>query len=240
MRIDNLVSNSLDSELKYVDIENTSQHSEKQKTEDMLKEKIKFNSKSIDTLLYSNQLILIGIYGVICIASLFFGDFLSIINPIIMTFLIILLSSNPILIQNNKYLDVGAWNLSSSLGIIVKSFNLFDLSKRYEDLTEIFTKMFIFSLLITGHPGFNSIFILITSGLIVSYIFCLTHKDIDPIKKSGEDIRSKELIYIVISTIIFVISFKGSVANTTVFTVVTLLKYFHNSIKEYEFKTFNK
>lgn len=241
MRIENIITNNLDSELKHVDIQSTVQDSEKHKTiEQILKEKIKFSPKLIDTSLYSNQLVLIGIYAIICIASLFFKDFLSIINPFIMASLIILLSSNPISIQNNRYLDVGVWNLASSLGMITKSFNLLDISKRYEDLTEFFTKIFIFSLLLAGHSGFNLIFILITLGLVTSYIFCFINKDIDPIKKSAEAIQNKELIFVVISTIIFVMVFKGSVANTLVFAVVALLKYFHNSIKEYEIKIFNK
>ena len=56
----------------------------------------------------------------------------------------------------------------------------------------------------------------------------------ETIKESGKEIQNKEVLYIVISSIIFAMAFKGSVANTTVFATVILLKYFQEAIKDFE------
>lgn len=237
MKITNLIDKDLETELKYVDIDNNKKHKKEDKIISTLKEKIKFEPKNIDTSLYYNQITMIFVYFLICLVSVFFGDFLSIINPIIMGILLILISSNPLSIdKNNRYLDFGISNLVTSLNMIIKSLGLNEISKKYLELTEFFSKIFIFSLLLVGHQGFNLTLIIASIGLTLSFILSLANKDIEIIKSVGENIQNKELKYVLISTLIFAIAFKGSVANTTAFTIIILFKYFFNIIKDYEFQ----
>ena len=237
MRVKNIIHNNvLETELKHVDPSPSKSIEEerKDKLKDIIKKNIKFNISSIDTKLYYNQLMIMGLYFVICSISITTKDFLSLISPVLMLALIILLSSNPISIKNNRFLDVGVWNLINSFNILIKSFNLSAISSEYQSITSFFTKLFIISLLLSGYPAFNTSFIVISLGLCFSYLLCFINKDMETIKESGKEIQSKELLYIVISSIIFGMAFKGSVANATVFTTVILLKYFQEAIKDFE------
>lgn len=237
MRVKNIIHNNvLETELKHVDPSPSKniEEEKKDKLKNIIKENIKFNTSSIDTKLYYSQLIIIGLYMIICLISIIAKDFLSLINPILMLALVILLSSNPASIKNNRFLDVGTWNLISSFNMLIKSFNLSTISYEYQSITSFFTKLFIISLLLSGYPAFNTSFIVISLGLCFSYLLCFINKDMETIKESGKEIQSKELLYIVISSIIFGIAFKGSVANATVFTTVILLKYFQEAIKDFE------
>lgn len=241
MRLKNVINNNpLEYELKYVDTkpivqENTNNDDIKE----VIKKHVKFNISLIDTKLYYNQLIIIGLYTAICLVSLLLKDFLSLINPLIMFGLIILLSSNPIQIHNNRFIDIGMWNLINSFNILVKGLNLSKINNEYEAITDIFTKLFIGSLLLSGHPGFNSIFIIIFIGLLISYLLCFINKDINKIKESGKNIENKEVIFTLISALLFALAFKGSVANGTIFASVILLKYFQNAILELEINDIN-
>lgn len=237
MRVKNIIHNNvLETELKHVDPSPSKniEEEKKDKLKNIIKENIKFNISSIDTKLYYSQLIIIGLYMIICLISIIAKDFLSLINPILMLALVILLSSNPASIKNNRFLDVGTWNLISSFNMLIKSFNLSTISYEYQSITSFFTKLFIISLLLSGYPAFNTSFIVISLGLCFSYLLCFINKDMETIKESGKEIQSKELLYIVISSIIFGMAFKGSVANATVFTTVILLKYFQEAIKDFE------
>ena len=237
MRVKNIIHNNvLETELKHVDPSPSKniEEEKKDKLKNIIKENIKFNISSIDTKLYYSQLIIIGLYMIICLISIIAKDFLSLINPILMLALVILLSSNPASIKNNRFLDVGTWNLISSFNMLIKSFNLSTISYEYQSITSFFTKLFIISLLLSGYPAFNTSFIAISLGLCFSYLLCFINKDMETIKESGKEIQSKELLYIVISSIIFGMAFKGSVANATVFTTVILLKYFQEAIKDFE------
>ena len=231
-------NNALDNELRHVDSTPTSNiqiYADEEK-QSSLKDYIKFDISNIDTKLYYNQLVIAGVYAFICLASIISGDILSLITPVFMVSLIIILSSNPIKIENNRVFDIGVWNLIKCFNILIKGFNLSKLSHNYKNITDYFTKLFINSLLLSGYPAFNTFFILITLGLYLSYLLCFINKDLNYIKESGKEIQNKELIFIIMSTIIFALAFKGSVANGTVFTVVILLKYFQESIKELEIK----
>lgn len=236
MSIKKVINNTLDGELKHA-INSSSESKNKENDNEnkiKLKEYIRFDISSIDTTLYYNQIAIICIYLAICLITIITGDFLSLIIPIFMMALVILLSSNPLKVENNRFLDVGIWNLINSLNILIKSFNLLKVSRHYTEITDFFTKLFIISLLLSGCPAFNISFILTSFGLCASYLFCFINKDIDAIKKSNERIQEKELLYIVISVLIFGLAFKSNVANTTVFTILILYKYFYNSIKDLE------
>ena len=235
MRINNLINNELSSELKHVDIKTESIYTEKKiSTKDKIKNVIKFDFKLIDTCLYKNEIILTIIALLVCVISILLGDFVSILNPIFMICLITLLSSNPIYITNNRHLDVGVWNLINSFGIIIKSFNFTKISARYIELTDFFTKIFLYTLIFSGIPAFNMIFVLVTLGLIVSYLLCFINKNIKYIKTSINTIESKYLLYIIPSMIIFLIFFKGSVVNLAAFTTILCFKYFNKCIEDYD------
>lgn len=237
MKMKQIINNDfLEGELSHVDPTPSTFNNEShdKSSVSIFKEKIKFNLSSIDTQLYYNQLIIIGVYTIICLVSIITGDLLSLISPILMASLIVVLSSNPIRVKNTRFLDVGIWNLISSFNILIKGFNLSKITKQYKDITDTFTKLFIASLLLSGYPAFNTFFVAITTGLITSYLLCFINKDIDSIKESGKRIQEKELLFVVVSSIIFALAFKGSVANGTIFATLALLKYFHNSISELE------
>lgn len=246
MRIKNVINNNqLESELKHVDIKSTpEQNINNGNSEDdnkkIIKKYIKFNISSIDTQLYYNQLAIIGLYTVICLISLLAKDFLSLVNPLIMFGLVVLLSSNPIQIFNNRFIDVGMWNLINCFNILIKGLNLSKINNEYETITDIFTKLFIGSLLLSGYPAFNSIFVIIFIGLLFSYLLCFINKDINAIKESGKNIENKELSFTVISSLLFALAFKGNVANGTIFAAVILLKYFQHAIAELEINEINQ
>lgn len=235
MKINNLINKELSSELKYVDIKTESVYKEEKiNIKDKIKNTIKFNFKSIDTCLYKNEIILTIVALLLCVTSILLGDFISILNPIFMICFITLLSSNPVYITNNRHLDVGAWNLISSFGIIIKSFNFTRISASYIELTDFFTKIFLYTLIFSGIPAFNMIFVLVTLGLTISYLLCFINKNIKYIKTSINTIESKYLLYIIPSMIIFLIFFKGNVVNLTVFTTIVCFKYFNNCIQDYD------
>lgn len=242
MRFKNMINNNgLDNELRHVDLNNSEpERNDINKDIIPIKERIKFNPSSIDTRLYYEELAICCLYFIICSISILSKDFLSLINPLLMFAIIILLSSNPIKVENNRAIEVGTWNLISSFNILIKGLNLSKISNNYEDIINLFTKLFTYSLLLAGHPGFNSLFIIIVVGLAFSYLLCFINKDMDKIKESTSYIQSKELAFIVISTLIFALNFKGSVSNGTIFATVILLKYFQNIIKDIEIKDINQ
>lgn len=237
MRLNNLI-NDKSSELIYVDLKNESIYTKNENDGRIkLRNLIKFNFKLIDTYFYKNEIILAIISLFISVVSIFLGDFLSILNPIFMICFITLLSSNPIAITNSRYLDVGIWNLINSFGIIIKSLNLTKISAEYEELTDFFTKIFLCSLILSGIPAFNLVFILITIALIFSHVLCFINKNVKCIKESISIIESKYLYYTIISFIVFSIFFKGSSINLTAFTIILCFKYFNNCIKDYDINT---
>ena len=132
------------------------------------------------------------------------------------------------------------WNLINCFNILIKGLNLSKINNEYETITDIFTKLFIGSLLLSGYPAFNSIFVIIFIGLLFSYLLCFINKDINIIKESGKNIENKELSFTVISSLLFALAFKGNVANGTIFAAVILLKYFQHAITELEINEINQ
>ena len=235
MRFEKMINNDgLTSELKYVDLKNESLYTDDKKPKAKIKDLIKFDFKSIDTFFYKNEIILTIISLILSIVSIFLGDLLSILNPIFMFCFITLLSSNHMSISNNRHLDVGVWNLISSFGIIIKSLNLSRISSKYEELTDFFTKAFLYSLIFSGIPAFNLIFILVTIGLITSHIFCFINKNIQYIKDSISTIESQYIYYMIVSSLTFLIFFRGSSVNIAAFTIIMCFKYFNKIIEEYD------
>lgn len=200
---------------------------------------INFDISSIDTILYKNHLTLIVVYFIICSINTLRGDIFSLLNPILMFLLIVFLSSNTFKIKNNRFLDVGIWNLINSFNMLLKSLQLIKLNNSYKKIVKYFTMFFINSLLLSGFPAFNTIFVLISLGLWVSYLLCFINKDIDSIKKSCEQIQKNEILYTLISVIFFNFIFKINAINATVFTHLAILTFFNNSIESLQINEIN-
>lgn len=229
--------NNLETELKHniTKTENTNKKTYKEE----IKKYIKFDISLIDINLYKNHLILTLIYFVICALDILTGNIFSLLTPVFMFLLIVFLSSNPITIKNNRFLDVSIWNFINSFNMILKSVNLLKVNNIYKKIVHYFTTLFTISLLLSGVPAFNISFSLISTGLWISFLISFINKDIDVIKESCEKIQKNELLYVLISAIFFIAIFRGNVANATVFAQLVFLKYFHNSIKSFKINEIN-
>lgn len=241
IRIQNIINNELTSELTHVDIKSDSMYKEKEKFsfKNILKENIKFNPSEIDTIFYKNEMIIAFISIFISIVCMFFKDFFSILNPIAMILLIILFSSNKFEIKNNRHLDIGVWNMINCINIIIKSFNLNNICRRYIDINIFFTNLFLYSIILSGIPASNTLILLAYTGLIISFITCLAGKDIGLIKESINKISSSYMLYMIPSMLIFSIMFKGSSINLTAFTLILLLKFMNSSLENYTLQDIN-
>jgi hypothetical protein len=232
--MDKLINSSLDSELKYVDIEPPKKDDKNKNCNNFLKDNIKFDPSCFNMQLYINQVGMLVIATIISIAGAFMKDYLSLFNPIIMWFIITLFSSNQLEINDNRYLDISVCNLSNSTNMIIKSLNLADISAKYEGLVKKSTNLFGFSLFLCGNPVFNPIIIVLGIGVIFSYTLAFANKDLGVIRDSLKSINEKALIGMILSPIIFVIFLKGTAINLMVFTFSMIISYTEYLIADYE------
>ena len=237
MNIDHrLIEN--DTELKHVDI-NHEKEDKKDFTRDRiasLKSKIKFKISSLDIINDRKMITYFIVYTVLSLLCIVKKDFLSLLNPILMFLIMVLFASNPIRIENSRFLDVATTNLISSLGLILKNFSINDIKENYEDITNFFTYALIASFALTGHPGFTALSILAFIGLMFAHMLCFINKDIIIIRESYKRIQKYEFISLT-STCIFVFLQNGSAINTSIFTIILLLRYIEKSIENYEINT---
>lgn len=237
MRLDKIISNDpLNGELKHAeyDTNNTQIYNDNSINKETALQKVKFKLSALDSIYYLNELTIIIVYLMICLIFIKSGGIFTLLSPISMFCLLVLLSSNPIELKNNKLTNLGLSNLLVSFNMVLKSFGLSPSKISYKSMTSLFTKLFTFSLLLSGHPSFNLTFIIISHGLILSYFLCFINNDIEDVRKSGDEIKSKELLYIIASSILFAFIFKTSAINTTIFTTVCLLNYFQKALKATE------
>jgi ABC-type uncharacterized transport system permease subunit len=76
--------------------------------------------------------------------------------------------------------------------------------------------------------------------VIISYALSFANHDLDAIRESLDIIASKSVIAIIVSSIIFLLAYKGASVNLMVFTISIIATYVRETIKNYEIEEINK
>lgn len=238
MSLNNRIKNDMSSELSFVDLENLKKETKEEEKVSFikhLKENLKFTISTENIFNYQFELIVLMCYLIISVISAFGLNFFPILSTLFTGLLIIFISANGVSIKNNKYLDVAMWNTSISLNLILKSFNLAYIKENYLEMLNLFSYMYMLSLLLSGIPAFNFINTISFIGLLVSFILCICNKDSLAIKDSLQMIDKKGFLLIIGSCVLFFLFSKGNVVNTGALCSLVLLKYIKIAIKDYNF-----
>lgn len=195
------------------------------------------NEKVIDFKKDLIQSVTMGFFLISSIINIILNkDLIGFLTSLILIYITILINSNVSTLENNRYIDVAIWNLYNSTKMIVKgTASSFVENYSYTKFV-LLSSIFCISTFVIGIvPQFNSLSVISLPLLIISYIHCFYHKDINTIKDSLKSVDLILPITLILSSIIGPILFGLNSINMTGYLVWLIIHSINTILKDYTF-----